>query len=231
MKPLLSERNCRWEWGRGKWGDSFLLEERKGTPDRQTLEHIVPYAHPCHLQEASGGSRAGLLSSQVAHSGGSAAGGPAGETEAETGGGGLGGRVGPLTREVYKTPPRAQGLPRTCSLSLLCPGRHAADGSRAGAESAAGRAQRYAGSTRELKHEQEFLDPTLPGSVGTTVVTMDPGSLRELSLFIKVLDHLCTHGPSQSVPLSRSKGQVAQIPSLGSPGCFSKELLLKPRSW
>lgn len=45
MKPLLSERNCRWRWGRGKWGDSFLLEEMKGTPDisrRQTLEHIAP---------------------------------------------------------------------------------------------------------------------------------------------------------------------------------------------
>lgn len=117
MKPLLSERTSRWGWG--KWGDSLLLEERKGTPDvsrREPLEHAPP-PHPCCLQEASGGRGAGLLSSQVARSGGSTAGGLAGETEAETGGGGLGGRVGPLTREAWKTPLRPQGLPRTHSLS------------------------------------------------------------------------------------------------------------------
>lgn len=43
MKPLLSERTSRWGWG--KWGDSLLLEERKGTPDvprREPLEHGLP---------------------------------------------------------------------------------------------------------------------------------------------------------------------------------------------
>lgn len=205
MKPLLSERNSRWGWGRGKWGRLIPTRgEEGGTPDisrRQTLQHTAPDARRKRaVEEELDSCRARLrtveaqllevLQEKLRLKQ---------EVEAWEVGWGL--RLGRLRSRLC--------VPRDClgpalSLSLLCPGRHAADGSRAGVESAAGRVQRHAGHRREPKHGQEFLDPTLPGSVGTTVVTTDPRSLRELSLFIKVLDHLCTPGPSQSAPLSFS---------------------------